>query len=293
MNVLLLTSSHLNNLAENPTYQQESTYQIFRQLAAAGHQAVLARYDEVVITLQSGRLLCQLEGEDLRNFDLVFFRTTSESQYGIFNGALAEVIARYCVKNRIKAVNAKHLLNFSHDFNKLFQLYFLASQHFPIAKSYFVRDPQLLTQLDFPLVRKPLQGSHGDGVQLVQTAAAVAAADNLQLWQNVLPDRKDARILVLKHKCLGAIERRAPAGQFVSNYSAGGSVSALELDKPSQKMAEKLSRLFQLDFCGIDLMRDKKGKWLILEVNRFPEFAGFMKATGIDVPLKLMQSFCH
>ena len=45
-------------------------------------------------------------------------------------------------------------------------------------------------------------------------------------------------------------------------------------------------------FAGVDFITNRNtGKTYILEANRSPGFTGFMKATGIDVPIEVMRFF--
>ena len=49
------------------------------------------------------------------------------------------------------------------------------------------------------------------------------------------------------------------------------------------KLAVEASGMFGLEYAGIDLIKDIDGGWHILEINRFSQFQGFEKATGINV----------
>ena len=50
-----------------------------------------------------------------------------------------------------------------------------------------------------------------------------------------------------------------------------------------EKLAEKVAKVCKLDYCGVDIMKDREGNNYILEVNRQCQFQGFEKATGINV----------
>ena len=103
------------------------------------------------------------------------------------------------------------------------------------------------------------------------------------LWQKYLPTRWDIRVIVLGGRTLGGMKRSAVGDEFRSNYSLGGAVETWELSTEERALAEKVAGVCGLDYCGVDIMKDEEGKNYVLEVNRQCQFAGFEKATGINV----------
>jgi ribosomal protein S6--L-glutamate ligase len=105
------------------------------------------------------------------------------------------------------------------------------------------------------------------------------------LFQRFLPKAEDLRVVVLNGKILGAMKRIAVPGNFLSNYSQGGMVEPykIENDPEAQRIARSVSKLFKLDYGGIDLMKNERAEWVVLEVNRACQFEGFEKSTGINV----------
>jgi len=67
---------------------------------------------------------------------------------------------------------------------------------------------------------------------------------------------------------VGAMKRTALPGNFLSNYSQGGLVESykIEEDRGAGTIALNTSELFKLDYGGIDLMKNEKGNWVVLEV---------------------------
>ena len=43
-----------------------------------------------------------------------------------------------------------------------------------------------------------------------------------------------------------------------------------KVDKKLEKLCKKTAKAFQIEWCGIDLMKDEKGNWQIIEVNSCP-----------------------
>lgn len=285
MRILILTSSPFAHPESQPSYRQESTYALYDAFQKAGHQVTLARYQDLEVRLQE-RVELLLAGEPVKEFSAILLRTVVEVEAKRNDSQLAALLAAYAKQEHILTLNAQHFFNFPHEFTKLFQMQFLVDHQFAIPTTYYSLQSTSQQSWPTPLVEKPLMGSHGNGVVLCEKFAATA--DAKKMYQEILPNRQDLRILVLGGHCLGAMRRRAKAGNFVSNYSAGGQVEPFALNTELRKLALRISRCFHFDFCGIDLMEDAEGRWRVLEVNRSPGFVGFMQATGIDVPAALM-----
>ncbi|MBU1130041.1 ATP-grasp domain-containing protein [Patescibacteria group bacterium] len=113
----------------------------------------------------------------------------------------------------------------------------------------------------------------------------------LYMWQKYLKTNWDLRIVVIKGKAVGAMKRSAVGDEFRSNFSLGGSVEKWNLSGKEKELAEKVAKVCGLDYCGVDLMKDKKGNNYVLEVNRACQFKGFEKATGINMGKLVVEMF--
>jgi RimK family alpha-L-glutamate ligase len=105
------------------------------------------------------------------------------------------------------------------------------------------------------------------------------------LVQRFLEGGEDLRVIVLGDKVLGAMKRIAKVGTHLTNYSQGGLVESYDIskDESASKIALDVAKTFELDYCGVDLMKSMDGTWKVLEVNRACQFQGFEKSTGINV----------
>jgi glutathione synthase/RimK-type ligase-like ATP-grasp enzyme len=112
------------------------------------------------------------------------------------------------------------------------------------------------------------------------------------MLQEYIPNDGDYRVLILGKKVLGVMRRtRQLAGEFRNNYSAGGSVEIADLPEDIKQLAVKAAEVCGLSVAGVDVaFRDyDMKKPVIWEVNKGPQFKGFMKATGIDVPAEIVK----
>jgi len=79
--------------------------------------------------------------------------------------------------------------------------------------------------------------------------------------------------------------------EFRNNYSAGGTVEVADLPEEVKQLAVRAAKVCGLSVAGVDVaFRDfDMKKPVIWEVNKGPQFKGFMKATGIDVPAEIVK----
>jgi len=157
----------------------------------------------------------------------------------------------------------------------------------------------------FPVVIKLLSGSHGIGVSIVDSYGSLKSV--LQtIWkldksieiliQEKIDSEYDLRIHVLTKKfnapvpedtdavLLGYMRRNRVKKDFRTNYSLGGTVEKTKVTKEQEEIAINAARAIGCNWCGVDLIVDKKtGKNYVLEVNSSPGTQGLKKATGIDV----------
>ena len=86
------------------------------------------------------------------------------------------------------------------------------------------------------------------------------------------------------------MKRTPKPGNFLSNYSQGGSVEKYTGNdiKIIKNKALKTAKYFKLDYVGIDLMLGNDNIWKVLEVNRACQFQGFEKATKVNVAKEVL-----
>jgi RimK family alpha-L-glutamate ligase len=110
--------------------------------------------------------------------------------------------------------------------------------------------------------------------------------------QEYIKNDGDFRVWVLGEKVLGVMKRSsADKKEFRNNYSAGGNVEVADLPEEVKEIAVKAAKVCGLAVAGVDVaFRDfDVKKPVIWEVNKGPQFKGFMKATGIDVPMEIVK----
>jgi RimK family alpha-L-glutamate ligase len=149
----------------------------------------------------------------------------------------------------------------------------------------------------YPKIIKHNLSSRGKEVFKVKSGRGLTRIFNQEyfartmLVQPFLMAGEDLRIIVLGGNAIGAMKRIARKGKYLTNYSQGGMVENYDLnsDSDAKDIAERTAKHFLLDYVGVDLMKGEDGNWKVLEVNRACQFQGFEKATGINVPEKVIK----
>jgi glutathione synthase/RimK-type ligase-like ATP-grasp enzyme len=109
-----------------------------------------------------------------------------------------------------------------------------------------------------------------------------------------IPNDGDIRVFCVGYSAIGAMKRTPPKGDFRSNISVGGSGTEYDLSKnPKVKeIAEKFSRVMELEIAGVDVMIHKDiGEPYILEINPGPQFMGLEKYTKTNAALEIIKYF--
>lgn len=153
------------------------------------------------------------------------------------------------------------------------------------------RIPNILEQFSFPFIAKVPRGSAlGRGVFLIRDMADLTEySENTSVAyiQEYLPIDRDIRVVVIGSRAVHAYWRIAPAGEFRSNISAGGTVSLDPVPDGAVALACRTARACGWNDVGIDICCHD-GKYYVLEANMKYGREGFRSA-GIDY-IRLMES---
>ncbi|GIK83603.1 MAG: hypothetical protein BroJett025_02250 [Patescibacteria group bacterium] len=277
MKILILTTD--TGATHTGTSVSSSTGLLLDSLKK-NHEVTLALFSQLSLTIAKDSIHIAYKSTDIKLFDFIIFRSTDDTEFNM--EWLAQIVGDYCLANNIKNINAQHYASFGNRWNKLQQIEFFTRNGFLVPHTKF----GYIENSHFPLIAKPLIGSQGKGIHMVASKKELVPHLGT-IYQEVLPNRQDYRVLVLGEKILGVMLRKANTNSVVSNISAGGIGEKSVIDPQLQEISLRLARLSRLDFCGIDLMKNKDDEYAVLEVNRNPGFLGFQKVTGIEVTAEI------
>jgi tetrahydromethanopterin:alpha-L-glutamate ligase len=145
------------------------------------------------------------------------------------------------------------------------------------------------------LVIKPLFGSQGNGVRLIKPNEKLPVpmqqhVDGLYYLQRYVDSGEgqwhDHRVFVIQGKAIAAMVRHGAS--WVNNVALGGRCEALPLSGELIALAEAASKAVDIDYCGVDIIRDQDGKAYVLEVNSIPAWKGLQGVADIDIAQALV-----
>jgi len=139
-----------------------------------------------------------------------------------------------------------------------------------------------------PLVLKPLFGSQGRGLKLVQSARALPAAAETQgvfyLQRYVAGPTagwRDWRVFVIGGRAIAAMIRHGV--QWRTNAAQGAQCQGVPATGEIADLAVAAVRAVGADYSGVDIIQDRRGRYLVLEVNSMPAWRALQTATGIEI----------
>ena len=137
------------------------------------------------------------------------------------------------------------------------------------------------------LIIKPLFGSQGAGVRLLENNklplpqdAFVDGVFYLQEYIDSGEKPHDYRVFVVNHQAVATMRRTG--NTWLSNVAQGAACEAVE-DSEIDRLAESASTILNIDYCGVDIIRDQSGKLYVLEVNSIPAWRGLQGVTHVNI----------
>lgn len=145
------------------------------------------------------------------------------------------------------------------------------------------------------IVMKPLFGSQGRGLRLLRAGDELPSGNEyngvyyLQRFvESEAGDARDYRVFVIGGEAVAAMVRRGTG--WVHNVALGARCEAAPLDDLAA-LAERAVDAIGMNYAGVDLMRDRDGAAVVLEVNGIPAWRGLQSVTRLDIAARLAQDF--
>jgi RimK family alpha-L-glutamate ligase len=148
------------------------------------------------------------------------------------------------------------------------------------------------------LVIKPLFGSQGARLQRIGVANELPAAvdyDGVYYLQRFIASGTegwhDLRVFVIHGRAVAAMQRHGKG--WITNVSQGARCVPVDLSSNPDvgALAEKACRALQMDYAGVDLIRDGNGVLYVIEVNGIPAWKGLQSVTQASIASMLANDF--
>lgn len=157
---------------------------------------------------------------------------------------------------------------------------------------------QACEEIGYPVVTKPTVGSWGRlAARLNDRDAAEAVFEHRAtlgdwthgvLYVQELVDKpgRDLRVFVIGGEVIAAIERRSE--HWITNTARGASTANRALDPDLVTLAQAAARAVGGGQLAVDLIEDRSGDLIVLEVNHSMEFRNSIEVTGVDIPGRMV-----
>ena len=146
------------------------------------------------------------------------------------------------------------------------------------------------------MVTKPLFGSQGEGLQLLEKPDAVAELtdhNGVFYLQRFVPsgnEPHDWRVFVINGKTVAAMRRCGVT--WLNNVAQGARCEPVRLDDLLLcRIAEDAVRAVGMAYAGVDIIRDPQGRYWVIEINSVPAWKGLQSVTDVNIAERLAEDF--
>lgn len=258
--------------------------------AQKGHEAVMVDLRDCAIDLTGDRA----------KISIPYFNEIPQLAFvrGIAPGSLQQVITRLnilhilsmlgtTIYNNAKAIERtvdKGMTSF------LLKQNGLATPATTVCESRALAHATIKTKLqqENELVIKPLFGSQGKGVRLLDANNAMPLPGDehvdgvfyLQSKINTGENSHDYRVFVIRNKAVAAMRR---TGDHWLHNVAKGAKCQPNKEAEILYLAEQAALAINIQYCGVDIIRDASGNLSVLEVNSIPAWRGLQSVTDVNI----------
>ncbi len=255
-----------------------------------GHIVTMASYRDVIINLDK-EINIKVKDTDLKDFNIIYLRTLSGHE------EMATLIAKFAKHHKITLFDEVLKNGLSWIDSKSYELFELCRAGIPIIPTTVaVGSTGLANNSTYPLIIKRGSINQGNGVFLCQNETEAQRVvsdypDEVLIFEPFLKNDGDLRVLVVDSVPLAAMHRSSnDQAEFRNNVSLGGKAEQYPLNEKLSNLSISAAKAVGYDIAGVDLILNQNTQeWLVMEVNRSPQYKGFENSTGINVIEKIVK----
>jgi len=151
-----------------------------------------------------------------------------------------------------------------------------------------------VVQLQNKLVIKPLFGSQGQGVRMIDMQQLPLPkdtfVDGVFYLQQFIDSPHDYRVFVVNNQVVAAMRRTGEG--WLHNVAQGAQCESIN-DADVLAIALEAAAALDIGYCGVDVIRDKEGKLWVLEVNSIPAWRGLHAISQVNIAQTLVDDFLN
>ncbi|XP_073459461.1 N-acetylaspartylglutamate synthase A [Aquarana catesbeiana] len=253
----------------------------------------LVLMDQIALTVIDGKLGLQVDKKTVTSYPQVILvrvpTPTVQSDSDI-------TVLRHLEKLGCRLVNrSQAILNCV---NKFWTFQELAGHGIPLPDTFsyggheeFSKMIDASEPLGYPVVVKNTRGHQGKAVCLIRDKHHLLDISHLvrhdapYLFQKYVKEShgKDVRVVIVGEQVIGSMLRCSTDGRMQSNCCLGGVGATFPLSEQGKVLAMQVSSILGMDICGIDLLLDDNGSFVVCEANANVGFTEFDQACQLDL----------
>lgn len=181
--------------------------------------------------------------------------------------------------------------------------FLLHHQNIPTPPTWAVESPEQARDIvraeaapDRKLVLKPLFGSQGRGLRLIEDADALPPAAEMEgvfyLQHYVAGSSagwRDWRVFVAGNRAVAAMMRHGV--EWRTNAARGARCEAAAATGKIAELARAATAAVGAGYAGVDIIADAQGRLLVLEVNSMPAWKALQRVSKADIAAALAADF--
>ena len=266
-----------------------------RQLRTAfanhGYESDFVSLTECRFAIKAGRNPIVIPGFEHDLPDAVFVR-------GVPGGSLEEVVLYLDFLHALKLMkvpvyNDGHAVERSVD--KGMTSFLLQNAGLPTPLTWVLRDRDDALAIaenelrsGHLLISKPLFGSQGAGIRRIEKMTDLMWLTSsrgvyyLQRFVHCAGEGfSDIRVFVINGLAVAAMRRRGKS--WLNNVARGASCELIEIDNDMAELAIKATATLAMDYAGVDIIKDKDGRYTVIEVNSIPAWKGLESVCDVNI----------
>lgn len=270
--------------------------------AAHGFEAVFISLKECALDLQQGKTAVVIPGFEDALPEGGFVR-------GVPGGTLQQVIARLDILHALKMLGVlvyNDVQAVERTVDKAMTSFLLHHHKIPTPPTWICESRQHAqavmlreTMAGRSLVIKPLFGSQGLGVRKLDSQHSFPVpmeqhVEGLYYLQSYIDSGEgawhDFRVFVINGQAIAAMARHGKS--WLNNVALGARCEPMPIDGEIAALAVASARAVDIDYCGVDIIRDAAGRLFVLEVNSIPAWKGLQTVCKTNIAQALVDDFC-
>jgi tetrahydromethanopterin:alpha-L-glutamate ligase len=262
--------------------------QLAAAMAARGFEAVFVSLQDCVIDLSAEKPHIKIP-----NFDslpkAVFVR-------GIAGGTLQQITQRLNILHALKMLDVTVYNDgkaIERTVDKAMTSFLLHQNGIATPKTWVCESrhhAHTMIENNQQLVIKPMFGSQGQGVRLVEKMPLPMETfvDGVFYLQSFIESTHDYRVFIVNNQAVASMQRTGET--WLHNVAQGAKCEICD-ESDVLEIACQAALVLDIAYCGVDVIRDETGQLFVLELNSIPAWRGLQGVTETNIAQVLVDDF--